>query len=245
MYEVSSEEVATARGVIHATYMDPVVERHPVDLLVFCTGDEGWSGTSAALFKHLADEGYTIAGFSAPEMLKPIIRSGERLSTADAAQGLSQLYAEAKRHVGVPDSTPIVIVGYSRGASMVAFTAAHPQLQGGIAGAVAIALTREADYIHVPEHERGPAVQVDEQGRLQLYPALQLAGSRRLAVIQSDHDDYVPSAESRQLLGEDTPTLRLYEVASQDHGFSDARAALMRDLDDALRWIEEAPLAGN
>jgi len=244
MYEVTSEQVATARGSVHATLVHPVQDRRPGYLVVFCTGDDGWSGTSAAVFRHLAEAGYTIAGFSAPEILEPIVRSGERVSTVQAAQGLKEMYAQVKAQLGLPDSAPIVLVGFSRGASMVAFTATHPQLQGGVAGAVAIALTREADYLHVPKGERGPAIQVDEQGRLQLYPALKLLGSKRLAVIQSDHDSYVPAAESRELLGSDTPTLRLYQVEARDHGFSNALDKLMQDLDDALRWIEEPAKPG-
>jgi type IV secretory pathway VirJ component len=205
---------------------------------VFVTGDDGWFGTSAAVFAQLAEEGYMIAGVSAPEVLEPIIRSGERVGTARAAQALNDLYVQMKRHLGLPDSTPIIIVGFSRGASVVAFTAVHPELQDGIAGAVAIALTREADYLHVPQSKLGPDIQVDSQGRLQLYPALKRLGSTRLAVIQSTHDDYVPSAESRQLLGSDTPTLRLYQVEAKDHGFSNALGKLLQDIDDALRWVE-------
>jgi hypothetical protein len=123
----------------------------------------------------------------------------------------------------------------------VAYTAVHPELQDDFAGGVAIALTREADYLRVPEKQRGPAIQVDSEGRLQMYPAVKLLASKRLAVIQSTNDSYVPAAESRQLLGPDTPTLRLYTVESKDHGFSDAREKLMSDLDDALRWVEAAP----
>lgn len=116
----------------------------------------------------------------------------------------------------------------------------HPELRDGVGGAVAIALTREADNLHAPKDES--RIQVDDQGRIQLYPALKFLGSTRLAVIQSTNDSYVPAAESRQLLGADTPTLRLYTVEAKDHGFSDARDRLMQDLDDALRWIErEAP----
>jgi dienelactone hydrolase len=150
------------------------------------------------------------------------------------------LYAQAKHHLGMPDTTPIVIVGFSRGASVVAFTAVHPELRDGIGGAVAIALTREADYLHAPQDDT--RVQVDDQGRIQLYPALKFMGSARLAVIQSTNDSYVPAAQSRELLGPDTPTLRLYTVEARDHGFSNARDQLLQDLDDALRWVEqEAP----
>ena len=244
-YDVIVQPIHTPLSEIHATYVRPTADRHPGYLVVFVTGDDGWFGTSAAVFRHLADEGYMLAGFSAPEALRPLAGSGERVSTARAAQGLKELYAQAKRHLGLPDSTPIVIVGFSRGATVAAFTAVHPELRDGVGGAVAIALTREADYLHVPEGERRPEVQVDDQGRIQLYPALKLLGSTRLAVIQSTNDSYVPAAESRQLLGSDTPRLRLYTVEAKDHGFSDAYDKMMQDLDDALRWVEEAaPASG-
>jgi dienelactone hydrolase len=239
VYAVTVQSVHTTRRSIHATYVRPTQGRHPGYIVVFATGDDGWFGTSGALFEHLADEGYAIAGFSAPEVLKPI-SDAERVSTAQAAQGLKELFAVAKRDLGFPDSTPIVIVGFSRGATVVAFAAVHPELRDGIGGAVAIALTREADYLRSPEGERIPQIQVDDQGRIQLYPALQLLGSTRFAVIQSTNDDYVRSAESRQLLGPDTPTRRLYQIEASDHGFGGARDRLMHDLDDALRWIEES-----
>ena len=239
-YEVTSESLPAARRAIPVVLVHQVHDQHPGRLVVFATGDDGWSGTSAALFQHLAERGYTLAGFSAPQVLTPIVSAGELVSTQQAARALKELYALARHHLGLADSTPIVIVGFSRGATVVAFTAVHPELQGEIVGAVAIALTREADYLRVPERERGPAIQVDDQGRLQLYPALKLLGTTRMAVIQSTHDSYVPSAESRQLLGPDTPTLRLYEVESKNHGFSDARDKLLQDLDGALHWIEQA-----
>ncbi len=241
-YDVTVQRIEATRD-IHATYVRPVHPLHPGYFIVFATGDDGWFGTSAAVFEHLAEEGYTIAGFSAPEIIRPIASSGTRVSTAQAAQGLKRLYARAKRDLGLPESTPIVIVGFSRGASVVAFTAVHQELRNGIGGAVAIALTREADYLRAPESDRTPEIQVDDQGRIQLYPALKLLGSTPLAVIQSTHDDYVPAADSRQLLGADTSSLRLYEVEAEDHGFSDAREKLMQDLDDALRWIESTASA--
>lgn len=242
-YEVTSDSLPAKRRPIPVVLVRPVHNQHPGYLVVFATGDDGWSGTSSALFRHLADHGYTLAGFSAPEILAPIISGGELLSTRQAAQELKEMYAQARHHLGLADSTPIVIVGFSRGATVVAFTAVHPELKGEITGAVAIALTRESDSLRVPERERGTAIQVDKQGRLQLYPAVKLLGSTRIAVIQSTNDSYVPAAESRQLLGPDTATLRLYPVESRNHGFSDAREKLMEDLDGALRWVEQSPSA--
>jgi dienelactone hydrolase len=238
-YTVSVQPIKVAGREIHATYVRPAHPAHPGYLVVFATGDAGWLGTSHELFGHLAEQGYTVAGFNAPEIIKPVKRSGERVSTTQAAQGLNEAYGQAKRDLGLADSTPIIVVGFSRGATMVAFTALHPELRSGVGGAVAIALTREADYLRAPEAERAPDIQVDDKGRIQIYPALKFLGSTRLAVIQSTNDPYVPAAESRQLLGPDTPALRLYAVEARNHGFSGARDALLQDLDEALRWIEE------
>jgi dienelactone hydrolase len=238
-YNVSKQAITADGRVIHATYVMPLQPRHQGYLVVFATGDAGWWGASHELFEHLAEQGYMIAGFSAPELVKPIKNSGERVSTERAARGLGEAYAQAKRDLGLADSTPIIVVGFSRGATMVAFTALHPELRSEVGGAVAIALTREADYLQAPEVERAPGIQVDDQGRIQIYPALKLLGSTRLAVIQSTNDPYVPAAESRQMLGPNTPTLRIYEVESRNHGFSGARDQLLQDLDDALRWIEQ------
>jgi hypothetical protein len=47
----------------------------------------------------------------------------------------------------------------------------------------------------------------------------------------------VTAAESRRLLGPDTATRRLDEVKDTNHSFSGAQDVLMRDLDDALRWV--------
>jgi hypothetical protein len=37
----------------------------------------------------------------------------------------------------------------------------------------------------------------------------------------------------------------VYEVEAKDHGFSNARDRLLRDLDDALRWVEEVAAASS
>lgn len=238
VYSVSPEKVTVEGRSIRATYVRPAGNRHPGLLVVFCTGDGGWFGTSSALFRHLAEEGYTVAGFSAPQILRPLSRSGERASVARAAQGLEEIYAQARSHLGLPESTPILMVGYSRGASMVAFTAVHPELQRNLAGAVAVALVRDADYLQPPEGEHGPGIEVNEAGRLQLHPLLKLLDSVRLAVIQSTNDHYVSAAESRQLLGPDTDRMHLYTVEARNHRFNGGRDKLMHDLDDAMRWVE-------
>jgi fermentation-respiration switch protein FrsA (DUF1100 family) len=239
VYDVTRQAVTLGARSVHATYVKPLNPRHPRYFVVFATGDGGWRGTSSAVFEHLADDGYAVAGFRAPEIMKPVKESGQRIRIAEATADYAQLFANAKRDLGVPPDAALIVVGFSRGATVVAFTAVSRTLRQGLAGAIAIALTRESDYLKAPEPEdRLPEIRVDKKDRMQLYPALELIGSTPFAVIQSSNDRYVPAAESRELLGPDTPTLRLYEVPARNHRFGGGRAALLTDLDDALRWIE-------
>jgi hypothetical protein len=82
-----------------------------------------------------------------------------------------------------------------------------------------------------------PGAKLDDKQRVQTYSIINHIGSIPLAVIQSTTDDYVPSAESRALLGPDTSTRRLYEVNANGHRFGGGKTQMLHDLDDALNWI--------
>jgi fermentation-respiration switch protein FrsA (DUF1100 family) len=245
VFEASGQEISVGVRKYHATFVKPANPQAQKPLIAFFTGDAGWMGASGEVFEHLAEQGYYIVGLDSREAVKPVKQSGKRVSVSRMADALAELFSQAKSNLGLPATTPLIVIGFSRGASGVAFTAVHPRLHQGLAGAIAIALTREYDYLKAPDPaDRPPQVQVDDKGRIQTYPALDLIRSVPLAVIQSTNDKYVPSKESRRLLGPDTPMRRLYEVEAKNHGFSGGRDALLRDLDDALRWIEKSGQPG-
>ncbi len=236
------QEIAVAGRTYHVRYVKPADPRSGKPLIALFTGDAGWLGTSGMLLDHLAAAGYPVAGFDSREALKPVKQSGEPLSVSRAADALEEAFARARSDLDATVATPLIVVGFSRGASAAAFAAVHPKLHAGLAGIVAIALTREVDYLKAPPPvERPPGLLVDDKGRMLLYPALGLVGPIPLAVIQSTGDRYVPSAESRRLLGPDTPTRRLYEVTAKNHGFSGGEETLVRDLDEALSWMTPRP----
>jgi len=216
----------------------PVVDRHPGYFVVFATGDGGWHGPSAMLFSHLAEQGYLVAGLSSPEVLNRAQKPHRRFSPTQATANLANLFATIRRTLGVHSSASMIVVGFSRGASIVAYTAMNQRLRVGVAGTVAIALTREDEYVRAPTGRRRHDLKVNDQGQLQIYPSLAAVSGTRLAVIQSTNDHYVRAAESRELLGPDTPERRLYAVEARNHAFGGGRDALLNDLDDALGWIE-------
>jgi len=238
VFTMDREMITIASHPLHIMLVKPASPRPSPSLVVFASGDGGMMGISKAILRHLGDEGYYVVGYSSREAMARFRGPGGVPSYADVVAAHESMNAQAKRALGLPDRTPMIMTGISRGASMVIVTAGDSTLRPNIAGAVAIALTRELDYLHVPQRAgRSHGIRLDENRKVRTYPAIERLGSIPLAIIQSTNDKYVPSAESRRLLGPDTPTRRLYEVEARNHSFSGGQEALMRDLDDALKWI--------
>jgi dienelactone hydrolase len=238
LYTAHQERMAAAPLDVNVTLVAPASPQPPIALVLFASGDGGLRGVSSAVVQHMADQGYYVAAISSREALGQLRGPSGKLKYAEAVASLSAVVVQAKRALKLADSTPLIVTGMSRGASLVVALAANPEFRTGMAGGVAMALTRELDYLDVPEGaEKTHNLQLDEQRRVQVYPSIERIGSTRLAVIQSTNDSYVPSAESRRLLGPDTDTRRLYEVKASNHSFGGGQDVLMRDLDEALQWV--------
>ncbi len=236
-------EVRLPNRTLHLRCASPKTPRAPAFLVVFASGDGGLRGASEAAYEHMAERGHYVAAFSSPEALKPVKSSGKFMTVTEAADDIEALIREGQKLLGLPESTPTVVAGVSRGATMVVFAAAAPPLRPRIRGAVAIALTRETDYLTPPDPEtRSALIKLDEKGRILLYPALDMLGSIPIAVIQSTRDSYISSAESRRLMGPDTPTRRLYEVEARNHSFGGGQDRMLQCLDEALDWIVKTGL---
>ena len=226
---------------LEVEFAKPEKPREPALLVVFATGDAGWMGASGDVFDHLVENGYYVAGYDSKSIVHHLKHSGELRTIPNAAAAVDELITRSKEALKLPAATPVIVTGFSRGATFVVFVAASKAIQHDVAGAVAMSLTRETDFLEAPPPaDRPPEIRVDDKGRMQTYPAIALAGPTPFAVIQADGDKYVGAAEARRLFGPDSPTRRLYEVKSTSHGFGGARDELLRDLDDAMAWIQSA-----
>jgi poly(3-hydroxybutyrate) depolymerase len=239
VFEAETVTVVDGNISVDLVLVKPTAPTAPSTLVVFASGDGGLRGVSMSVLQHLADRGGCyVAGYNSRDPMTEVRTSGGRVPYARAVTRIGWITRQAKEKLGLPSATPVIVTGMSRGANMVILAAADRTLQKEIVGAVAIALTREMDYVEIPAGaERLPGVKVDDERRVQTYPAVQRVGSIPLAVIQSTNDSYVRSAESRQLLGPDTSTRRLYEIKSHGHSFGGGEAEMLQALDDALNWI--------
>jgi hypothetical protein len=223
---------------LKVTYVTPATPRTREMLILFASGDAGYWGVSGGMIEHLAEERYYLVTYDARQLVARERASHARAKIQEVAALYDTILVDARRSLGIPDSVPVLVTGYSRGASLVVLSAGIESLRHHLVGAVAVALCPNMDYIEKPTPEDPlSSVLVDDHGHLQAYSAIPSAGSLPFAVIQGTKDSYIGAEEARRRFGPDTPRRRFYTIEGS-HTFGGAREVLMRDLDDALAWIQ-------
>jgi fermentation-respiration switch protein FrsA (DUF1100 family) len=206
--------------------------RHATDpLLFYATGDGGWGGNDKDIFDRLVASGYPVAGFSAPDYLAHLAEGAEAISPQEMAADFAALIRASKAALNLPATTRVVLVGNSRGAGLSVAVAAQEAVHARLRGVIAIALTREEEFVGVPSTTGGPPAM------LLTYPSLPAIGAIPVAVIQSTHDDYIPAAEARALFGPDTDMRTFRPIESTDHTFQGGVADLYREMTNCFAWI--------
>ena len=192
-------------------------------LVVYATGDGGWKRKDLHTYEELKSWGYPIVGFSSPDYLKHLGPGAKTLTPEDLARDYVAIIDFAESNMAVPRAVPVILVGVSRGAGLSVAAAGQASLRDRLKGVVAVALTREEEYVEMAD----------------LYGSLPRLGPLPLAVVQSTHDNYLPAADARMLFGPDSDHRQLRAVPAKNHNFSDARDAMYAALQASLIWIDE------
>ena len=191
-------------------------------LIVYATGDAGWKRGDRQTYEELKSWGYPIAGFGSPDYLKHLGPGVKTITPADVARDYTAMIEFAEAELGMPDDTPVILLGVSRGAGLSVAVAAQESLRDRLRGVVAIGLTKEEEYLEMDD----------------LYGQLPSLGSLPLAVVQSTQDNYLPAAQARQLFGADNDHRVLRAVPARNHNFSNARAAMYQAIFESLKWVD-------
>jgi hypothetical protein len=207
-------------------------------LLVYATGDGGWHRKDLAAYRQLVALGYPTVGFDARDY---VTHFGDRDSTTPArlAADYHQIIGIAREVLNLPADYPVVLVGVSRGAGLSVVAAGQRALRPSIAGVLAIALTKEEEYVKrlrpLRLRRAGPP-----QGpeMVEVYAYLPRLGGMPIAVIQSTRDDYLPADAARALFGPDNPHRWFQPVQARNHSFGGARPQLYDAMSRSLTWID-------
>jgi len=220
---------------------------HPRDgapLVLYASGDGGWFGSAVAMFRAMAAGGFPTVGFSTRALLKiEQARPGPLTATRIAERYMAIL--DAARHaMRLAADTPVVLTGWSRGASLAVLVASLPDTNPVVAGVVAIGLPRDERLDLDPTDDDDPpsdaapaAHHGHTSGRdVEMYPLIAHVAPRRCAVVQATNDKYLSAADAQTLFGPDTDGTRFFAIEARNHRFSGGSEALDRALADAVAW---------
>jgi pimeloyl-ACP methyl ester carboxylesterase len=203
-------------------------------MLLYATGDGGFRGNDRAVFDALA-------GFSARNYLKNLGYVADTTTPGRLARDYQRLIDFSERALELPPNTPVILVGVSRGAGLAVVAAGQRVLRDKLAGVLAIALTKEEEYVRHYRVRRGQAPPGTPQRELvmvETYDYLPRLLSLPVSVIQSTRDGYLPADKARELFGPDTSDRQLHAIDALDHSFSGAREELYQQMDQSLTWID-------
>lgn len=127
-------------GVVQAPLVGPVTLYAPPSnvpvrgLALFLSGDGGWNLGVLGMARDAADLGLWVAGFSTPKYLHALAAQPAGICS-DAAGTLTALAINLKQQLDLPANLPVLLIGYSSGATTVyaALVQAAPHtFQGGL-----------------------------------------------------------------------------------------------------------------
>jgi pimeloyl-ACP methyl ester carboxylesterase len=216
-------------------------------LLVYATGDRGWAGKDLDVYRHLVAWGYPVAGFDAHDYVKHL-GPASTTTPAGLAADYGAIITAARDALGMYDDDPVVLVGVSRGADLSVVAAGTRLLRARLSGVVAVALTREEEYVKWfgrrlrrarANAEKGTdgSGSEDTPQMVELYEYLPLLRELPITVIQSTNDNYLPAAQARVLFGPDTAVRHFVAIQARNHSFAGARDRLYDAMRTALDRI--------
>ncbi len=206
-------------------------------LLLYTTGDGGWARKDLALYRQIVSWGYPTAGFSAPQYLKHLRGADGTTTPAQLGQDYGAIIRYAQARLGMPAGAPVILVGVSRGAGLEVIAAGRRAVHQLLGGVIAIALTKEEEYVKWFGLRRRAVRQPPNPVMVEVYDYLPRLGPLPIAVVQSTKDGFLPADRARSLFGPDTPTRRFRAVDAENHNFGGHRQQMYDAAAEALRWI--------
>jgi hypothetical protein len=215
-------------------------------LVLYASGDGGWFGAAVGMFHTIAGSGLPAAGFSTKAFMRIEQRWSKPLSVAHVAEGYQHIIDAARAQLRLPPDAPVVLTGWSRGASLGVLVASSREVDPHVIGLVAIGLAADEQLdiegdsdedVGVSSQVAAGVIDVLHPGSIAMYPLLSQIAPRRVVVIQSSGDGYLPGARARELFGADSTMGRLVVIDARNHRFNGGESTFAAALIDAVSWI--------
>lgn len=256
-HHVTHEELSHA--VKHSTFQMTIRSGPPLDmqlyqqehatnqpLVLFTSGDGGWSPFCADIAAHIAATGVTVIGIDAKSYLVSFASSKNPLSIEDLTHDYDAIAKQAIAQPGVDNKAPVVLAGWSLGAGYSVIAASQPEFSLPVSRVVAISLPiygelawSPADSIiyitHGTPHEKV----------FDVHPFLKALKQTPIVFLNATSDKNAPFREAQSLYDVIPGAKHLYAVKASGHHFEGGEKEFYDDLDQGISLQQIADKSDN
>ena len=204
-------------------------------LVLFTSGDGGWSPFCADVAAHIAASGSTVVGIDAKQYLVNFASPQKPVSIEQLTGDYDAIAQLSLAQRGIDRTAPVVLAGWSLGAGYSVIVASQPQFSIPVRRVVAISLPAEGElawkstdaviYVtHGTPHEK----------LFDAHQYLKKLGQTPIVFLNATEDDTAPFSEAQSLYAATTGSKHLYAVKARGHHFEGGEKEFYRDLDQSL-----------
>jgi dienelactone hydrolase len=204
-------------------------------LVLFTSGDGGWSPFCADIAAHIASTGITVVGVDAKEYLVNFATPKNPISTEQLTRDYDAIARLSIAQPGIDSKTPLVLAGWSLGAGYSVIVASQPEFSVPVKRVVAISLPlygelawRPADAVIYITHGT-PHEKVFDARQY-----LKKLNQTPIVFLNATNDDTAPFREAQSLYEATPGAKRLYAVKASGHHFEGGEKEFYQDLDLGL-----------
>ena len=201
-------------------------------LVIFTSGDGGWSPFCADMAAHIAANGITVVGVDAKDYLVKFATPQKPVSASELTQDYDALARVSLAQPGVDPKTPLVLAGWSLGAGYSVIVASAPEFDHPVSRVVAISLPllgelawQSSDALIYITHKTPHEKVFDAR------EYLKKLDHTPIVFLNATDDDTAPFRDARTLFEAAPGPKRLYAVKASGHHFEGGEQEFYRDLD--------------
>lgn len=209
-------------------------------LVIFTSGDGGWSPFCADIAAHIAAMGITVAGIDVKSYLVNFASPQKPVTAEDLARDYATIARVSLAQRGIDMKAPVVLAGWSLGADYSVVVASEPGFSVPVSRVVAISLPlygerawRPTDSIIYFTHGT-PNEKVFDARQY-----LKKLNETPIVFLNAINDTNAPFREAQALFETTLGVKRLYAVKASGHHFEGGEKEFYQDLDLSLPQIDD------
>lgn len=204
-------------------------------LVIFTSGDGGWSPFCADVAAHIAATGRTVVGFNAKDYLTTFATSQKPVTPEELTSDYGEIIDAALARPGVDPKARVTLAGWSLGAGYSVLVSSNNVLKTRVSRVVAISLPNYNELAWKPTDaviyitHGTPREKVFQAG--DYLPKLT---PLPLVMLNATDDDTSPLVEAQSLFSKAIDPRRFFTVRADGHHFEGGEKEFYHDLDESF-----------